>query len=180
MRSSSVLRPLVLAAVLVLSLCVGVTHAQMEMPPRSLGDVIGHAEAEETPILLEIYAPWCPYCQKMQETVYADTEVRSYLDRTFTYARLNRDTTGGSHEFNGRMLSSKQLGMALGARGDHCLHDARRDAHRASAWLHQAASVSSDDSVRGVGGVPGTELQSVSEALVRMIPGHWVEGEKGL
>ena len=117
MRSSSVLRPFVLAAVLVLSLCVGVTHAQMEMPPRSLGDVIGHAEAEETPILLEIYAPWCPYCQKMQETVYADTEVRSYLDRTFTYARLNRDTTGGSHEFNGRTLSSKQLGMALGARG---------------------------------------------------------------
>jgi thioredoxin-related protein len=96
---------------------MGTAHAQMEMPPRSLGDVVGQAEAEGTPILLEIYAPWCPYCQRMQEEVYADTEVRSYLDRRFTYARLNRDTTAGAHEFDGRTLSSKQLGLALGARG---------------------------------------------------------------
>ena len=91
--------------------------AQMEMPPRSLGEVIERAEAQSTPILLEIYAPWCPYCQKMQETVYTDSTVRATLDRQFTYARLNRDTTGGSHEFNGRTLSSEQLGLALGARG---------------------------------------------------------------
>ena len=51
----------------------------MEMPPRTLGEVIARAEAQGTPILLEIYAPWCPYCQRMQENVYADAEVRSYL-----------------------------------------------------------------------------------------------------
>lgn len=90
---------------------------QMEMPPRTLGEVIARAEAQGTPILLEIYAPWCPYCQRMQENVYADAEVRSYLDRRFTYARLNRDTTGGAHQLDGRTLSSKELGMALGARG---------------------------------------------------------------
>jgi thioredoxin-related protein len=92
-------------------------HAQMEMPPRSLGEVIERAEAQETPILLEIYAPWCPYCERMQEEVYADATVQSYLNREFTYARLNRDTTAGSHEFDGRTLTSKQLGLALGARG---------------------------------------------------------------
>jgi thioredoxin-related protein len=96
---------------------VGTAHAQMKMPPRSLGEVIEQAEAQDTPILLEIYAPWCSYCQRMQKTVYADAEVRSYLDRTFTYARLNRDTTAGQHQFNGRTLSTKQLAMALGARG---------------------------------------------------------------
>lgn len=96
---------------------IGTARAQMKMPPRSLGEVIERAEAQDTPILLEVYAPWCPYCQKMQETVYADSTVRATLDRQFTYARLNRDTTAGSHQFNGRSLSSKQLGMALGARG---------------------------------------------------------------
>ena len=111
------LLPAVLATILFLVGGVETTHAQMEMPPRSLGEVIEQADAQGTPILLEIYAPWCPYCQKMQETVYADPEVRSYLDRQFTYARLNRDTTAGSHQFNGRTLSSKQLGFALGARG---------------------------------------------------------------
>ncbi len=108
---------LVLLAALVLAVGIGTAHAQMEMPPRSLGEVIEQAEAQETPILLEIYAPWCPYCQRMQEEVYADATVRSYLDREFTYARLNRDTTAGTHQFDGRTLSSKQLGFALGARG---------------------------------------------------------------
>jgi thioredoxin-related protein len=117
MRLSSLLRPFVLSAVLILAVGVETAHAQMEMPPRSLGEVIEKAEARGTPILLEIYAPWCPYCQKMQKTVYGDSEVRSYLDRTFTYARLNRDTTAGSHQFRGRTLSSKQLGFALGGRG---------------------------------------------------------------
>jgi thioredoxin-related protein len=112
-----VLLSLVLAAAFVLTLGVGTAHAQMKMPPRSLGEVVERAEAQGTPILLEICAPWCPYCQRMQETVYADAEVRLYLDRTFTYARLNRDTTTGSHQLSGRTLSSKQLGMALGAQG---------------------------------------------------------------
>ena len=110
-------RPFVLAAVLLLAVAVGTAHAQIKMPPRSLGEVIEQAEAEGTPILLEIYTPWCPYCQRMQKTVYSDSTVRSVLDRQFTYARLNRDTTAGNHQFNGRTLSSKQLGFALGARG---------------------------------------------------------------
>lgn len=117
MHSFSIVRPVVLSAILALAVGVGTAHAQMEMPPRSLGEVIERAEARGTPILLEIYAPWCPYCQRMQKTVYSDSEVRSYLDREFTYARLNRDTTAGTHQFDGRTLSTKQLALALGARG---------------------------------------------------------------
>ncbi|WP_263785718.1 thioredoxin family protein [Salinibacter grassmerensis] len=117
MRLPPTVRSFVFAAVLVLAMGGGRAHAQMEMPPQSLGAVIEQAEAQETPILLDIYAPWCPYCQKMQETVYADSTVRATLERQFTYARLNRDTTAGAHQFEGRTLSSKQLGLALGARG---------------------------------------------------------------
>ncbi len=91
--------------------------AQLEMPPRTMEAVVERAETQDTPILLEIYAPWCPYCQRMQETVYADSTVRAYLDRHFTYARLNSDTTAGTHRFANRTLSSKQLASALGARG---------------------------------------------------------------
>jgi thioredoxin-related protein len=117
MPSFQSVRRFLLLAALVLAVGAGTAHAQMEMPPRSLGEVIEQAEAESTPILLDIYAPWCPYCQKMQETVYADSTVRAILNRQFTYARLNRDATAGSHQFDGRTLSSKQLGLALGARG---------------------------------------------------------------
>ena len=117
MRSLSSVWSVLFVTALVFAVGVESASAQMEMPPRSLGEVIEQAEAQETPILVEIYAPWCPYCQRMQEEVYADATVRSYLDRKFTYVRLNSDTTAGTHEFAGRELSSEGLASALGARG---------------------------------------------------------------
>jgi thioredoxin-related protein len=87
------------------------------MPPKSLDDAVQKASAERNPILLEVYAPWCPYCQRMQKKVYADSTVQTYLSKHFTYARLNSDTDGGQHQFDGRTLSTQELASALGARG---------------------------------------------------------------
>jgi thioredoxin-related protein len=126
----------------------------MKMLTRSLDEVIGEAEAQGTPILMEIYAPWCPYCQRMQKTVYSDSTVRAYLDRTFTYARLNRDTTAGSHQLSGRTLSSKQLGMVLGARGmpTTVFSEGGWDAHCQPARIPQAGHLPPVDPVRRLGG----------------------------
>jgi thioredoxin-related protein len=91
-------------------------QAQMQIPPRSIQEAIDAAEAKQTPILVEVYAPWCPYCQRMQKQVYADSTVRAYLDRNFVYVRLNSDTTGGRHQYRDRTLSTKQLASTFGAR----------------------------------------------------------------
>jgi thioredoxin-related protein len=95
----------------------GAAHAQMKIPPQSFEDVIAEAQAQDNPILVEIYAPWCPYCQRMQADVYADETVREYLDETFTYVRLNSDTTAGTHRYRNRTLSTRQLASVLGAKG---------------------------------------------------------------
>ena len=95
----------------------GPAHAQMKVPPRSFEDIISEAQAQNKPILVEIYAPWCPYCQRMQKNVYSNETVRTYLDETFTYVRLNSDTTAGTHQYQDRTLSTKQLASVLGARG---------------------------------------------------------------
>lgn len=92
-------------------------HAQMEIPPRAFEEVIDQAAGDGTPILVEIYTSWCPYCQRMQETVYSDAEVQEYLDDNFTYVRLNSDTTGARHQYADRSLSTKQLASVLGAKG---------------------------------------------------------------
>ncbi len=92
-------------------------HAQMKVPPNAFEEVVETAKANGTPILVEIYAPWCPYCQRMQENVYSDETVRTYLDETFTYVRLNSDTTAGTHRYRDRTLSTKQLASVLGAKG---------------------------------------------------------------
>lgn len=92
-------------------------HAQMEIPPRSFEESIEQAQSDETPLLIEIYAPWCPYCQRMQDEVFSDASVREYLDENFTYVRLNSDTTAGTHRYADRTLSTKELASVLGARG---------------------------------------------------------------
>jgi thioredoxin-related protein len=115
-------RPPLLAVIVAASLLGGLglsvpAHAQMTIPPQSFEDVITEAQAQDKPILVEIYAPWCPYCQRMQENVYSNETVRDYLDETFTYVRLNSDTTAGTHQYRDRTLSTKQLASVLGAKG---------------------------------------------------------------
>jgi len=88
--------------------------AQIDLPPRSFDEVVAKAQADGTPILLEIYRPSCPYCKRMEEKVYADSTIRSYLSRHFTYARLNSATSTGSHRYANRLFSSSELATAFG------------------------------------------------------------------
>ena len=46
------------------------------------------ALASKKPILMDVYAPWCPYCRRMQSQVYPDRDVRALGDR-FVRLRIN-------------------------------------------------------------------------------------------
>jgi thioredoxin-related protein len=93
-------------------------HAQMSIPPASFEEVVERAESRDTPILVEVYTSWCPYCQRMQDEVYADSTVQAYLESNFTYVRLNSDTTGSTtHRFDGRTVTTSELASMFGARG---------------------------------------------------------------
>jgi thioredoxin-related protein len=108
---------LAVAGVLLCGLAAPAT-AQMAIPPHSFEEVVDRAQSQQTPILVEVYTSWCPYCQRMQEEVYADSAVTAYLDTHFTYVRLNSDTTDETtHQFDGRRVSTKELASMLGARG---------------------------------------------------------------
>lgn len=113
-RSLRLLLPLVLLGVAVFSTP---SRAQMEVPPKSFEAVLEEAQSQDRPVLVEIYAPWCPWCQRMQEEVYADSTVQSYLSSEFLYVRLNSDADEGTHQFNGRTLTTSELASTLGAQG---------------------------------------------------------------
>jgi len=100
------LATLALALSLVGPLLSGPAHAQLSIPPTDFQTVVDRAEAADTPILVEVYTSWCPYCERMQEEVYADETVKEYLESNFTYVRLNSDTTGNTtHRFDGRSVT---------------------------------------------------------------------------
>ena len=79
----------------------------------ALADAREHGSA----ILIDVYAPWCGWCRKMQREVYTDEHVLSLLDASFEATRLNVDDTQSTLSFRGMHLSPQELGNAFGATG---------------------------------------------------------------
>lgn len=75
------------------------------------------AEAEGKYVIIDIYAPWCPWCQKMQEEVYTDDRVLSRLDQHFEPGRLDASDTEQEYVYEGHTFTAQQLAVSLGMRG---------------------------------------------------------------
>lgn len=44
---------------------------------------------EKRKVLIDIYADWCIWCEKMDENVFAQKEVTAYLNQNFYFIRFN-------------------------------------------------------------------------------------------
>jgi thioredoxin-related protein len=83
----------------------------------SFDDAVAAAARSGKPILIDIYAPGCGWCRKMQAEVYGTAEIQAYVKTHFEYGRLNIDDAETQHLFKDYELTSQQLGYALGAQG---------------------------------------------------------------
>lgn len=75
------------------------------------------AEVSGRAVMVDVYAPWCPWCSKLQTEVYAKGFIREYLNEHFETARLNIDEEENKISFMGYELSSAELASGLGAEG---------------------------------------------------------------
>lgn len=111
-----------LLAMLVLpaSLAFGQATASSTAPGPTwlpLEDAVSAAEASGKKVLVDIYAPWCGWCRKMQAEVYTVPELLAYVNKHFETGRLNIDATEDTLVFKGYTLTSAQLATGLGAEG---------------------------------------------------------------
>ena len=81
----------------------------------TFSEALNAAEVSGRTVLVDVYAPWCPWCAKLQTEVYADPAILSYLKENFETARLNIEEKEEVIQFKGFELTSPELAAGLGA-----------------------------------------------------------------
>lgn len=80
-------------------------------------DALDTAEASDKKLIIDIYAPWCGWCTKLQNEVYTDEAIQTYVNEHFVITRLDIDNNETTYTFKDYTLSSAELAGGLGAEG---------------------------------------------------------------
>lgn len=83
-----------------------------EINPISLEEALKRAPQEDKKILIDVYASWCPYCQRMHSDVYTSDEVLSAISDHYLWVKINIE----SEEivtYKGTQFTEAQFARAL-------------------------------------------------------------------
>lgn len=111
------------AAILLLSLSIAPVWGQSTIDEpltvswEEFQHAISSAASEDKKILIDIWAPWCGWCTRLQDEVYTDQKVLSFLNDHFRITRLNIDDSSTLLLFQDREMSPSELAFGMGATG---------------------------------------------------------------
>lgn len=81
--------------------------------PVSLKEALNLAAETEKKILIDVYAEWCPYCQRMHSEVYKDEKVLNAIDSYFIWVKINVESNKVVN-YLGNEMTESQFARALG------------------------------------------------------------------
>ncbi len=85
--------------------------SQDELTWISFEKALSEAEATNRPVLVNVWAPWCGWCRKLERDVYP--EMAKELNRDFVLTRINRDDNKTEHRYRGIKMTSLELAKKL-------------------------------------------------------------------
>ncbi len=96
---------------------VACTHAdaqssENETVPVSLEQAMNLASENGKKVLIDVYAEWCPYCQRMQSQVYKDSTVVQAISDHFIWVQINIESDE-LVRFMGHEMTETQFARAL-------------------------------------------------------------------
>lgn len=80
-------------------------------------DAMEDAQQSQNLVLVDVYAPWCGYCRKMQKETYTDDTVKGHLNSYFEVARLDGTNGDSLVTYQEQTLKPSMLAQHFGATG---------------------------------------------------------------
>ncbi len=80
--------------------------------PVSLEQALRLAPEQNKKILIDVYAAWCPYCQRMHSDVYTDQDVLEAISEHFLWVKINVESDN-TVNFMGTEMTESEFARAL-------------------------------------------------------------------
>lgn len=93
-------------------LLAGTAIAQAETEPVSLEKALQLAPENGKKILVDVYAAWCPYCQRMHSDVYTDEKVLQAISDHFIWVKINVESDDKVN-YLGNEMTEAEFAQAL-------------------------------------------------------------------
>jgi thioredoxin-related protein len=92
--------------------CNSATGQQTDTEPVSLEEALRLAPETGKKILVDVYAEWCPYCQRMHSDVYKNEEVVDAISNHFIWVKINVESENMVN-YLGNEMTEAQFARAL-------------------------------------------------------------------
>lgn len=74
--------------------------------PTALDSALLSAKESGKKVLIDVYAEWCPYCEKMHTEVYTETDVIKAVNEHFYLVKINIESQNEVNFLGNRMTES--------------------------------------------------------------------------
>lgn len=89
-----------------LVLCFSAISTGQSLNPTALESALISAKESGKKVLIDVYAEWCPYCEKMHTEVYTETDVIKAVNEHFYLVKINIESQNEVNFLGNRMTES--------------------------------------------------------------------------
>ena len=101
-----------LSALLVTLFLLPAVGFTQSLQPTSLESALSSARETGKKVLIDVYAEWCPYCERMHTEIYTENEIISAIDEHYYLVKINIESDEKVN-YLGNEMAEKEFAQML-------------------------------------------------------------------